>query len=978
MKEKLYNILQEKGIDDEKHRFRLDWELKEFKKYETITHSKLLKEVQNGSKPNSNILIWYLLGYIDQDPIDEVPERQVIPGKAPDIDIDFEDAERGRVIDYIKRRFGQYNVAQVCNVVKYSIKSAFQDAARIYGIAPQKAIAISKNISENNWNESSAYNQYKEIFDFAEHLLGQMRNFGRHAAAIIVTDKPVQKYVPVQYNADEDILLTEFPGEAVAESKLLKLDILGLSTLKIIKETIRSIKERHNKKIDITQVPLDDPKVFELFSKGLTTSVFQFESASMKGYLQKLQPEKLEDIVVMNALFRPGSIPIINNYIRRRHGEEKVEYEHPVLEKVLKPTLGLLVFQEETIMIAHLASGMSLGRADMLRRYMEKWHSKFKNDTKGKKKWQQEFFEGCKKQGLNTQETEFIWNYLINQTGYQFNRCASGDCVIDADASNKWRPTIREMYKIKNNSRYAKDTNHYPLMKRYRSKKGYGKSYSLCEDGLLRLNKIVDIYYEGEREVFEILLEDGKKIEVTSNHNFPLPDGRKLNIDSGLSVGDYLYINEGYKKQSKAWRRYNFSEISQEPSGKHYSGRGFPLGQDNPGYTNGEYLKFKKNTDELLLEANGKCSVCGKVLKRVERHHKDGNRHNNEKSNLQICCVGCHKKLDYALGRAKKGQKGNEPEIRKIVSIKSIGYKDVYNIEMAAPNHTLSINRIITSNSHSLSYAMIAYYTGWLKVHYPVEFMCASLNSDKTPTDKLLSECKQIGIDVLYPDVNKSKTSFSILDNTTIVYGLSSIKNCGTVPAKWISDNAPYKSIRDFFDKLTASKMGTKVNKRVLDSLICAGAFDELYPNRRVLYDNYNDFRKQKSITSFSEFIKGKLVPDWNKEEKLAYMHDLLTIDIASVIMEQKSDIIEKLKPMLDKHSMIGVITDVARKRDKNGNMMAFVTVHNGEQAQRFPLFSRQFAQNARKLEKNKLLVFKIGKMRDGDLLINSIMIPEV
>lgn len=702
MKDKLYRLLGEKGIDDEKHRSRLQFELKEFKKYEVVTHTNLLKDVDKGAKPDPNILIWYLLGYTHKDPIDNPPERITIPGKAPDIDIDFEDARRGDVIDYIKRRFGRNNVAQVCNVVTYSIKSAWQDAARIYGIPAQQAFLISKSITESNWNESDAYSQYPEVFKFAEHLLGQMRNFGKHAAAIIVTDKPVQYYLPVQYNRDDDILLTELTGEAIADSKLLKLDILGLSTLKIMKDTIGYVKERHDTDVDLSKIDLEDKDVFDLFSKGLTTSIFQFESPSMKGYLQKLKPEKLEDIVIMNALFRPGSIPIINNYIRRRHGEEEVEYAHPVLEQVLKPTLGLLVFQEETISIAHLASGISLGRADMLRRYMEKWDSKFKNDVKGKRQWEAEFFEGCKKKGMKTPDAKFIWEYLIKQTGYQFNR------------------------------------------------------------------------------------------------------------------------------------------------------------------------------------------------------------------------------------------------------------------------------------SHSLSYSMIAYQTAWLKVHYPVEFMCSSLNSDKTPIDQLTSECKQLGIRVLYPDVNKSQTRFSIVDETTIIYGLSSIKNCGTVPGTWISEHAPFKSISDFFRQLAEDKTtGKKVNKRVLDSSIRSGAFDALYENRKTLYENYDEYRKKHLNMEFEEYVADKPVEDYSMQEKLQLLQELLTLDVSSIIIEEKRQQIADLRRMLGKGAIIGVVSDIARKRDKNGNMMAFVSIRDENNIQRYPMFNRQYAENVSNLVTGRLLVFKMGKMKSGDLLINKIMVPE-
>ena len=703
-KKELLEILKKKNLYDEEHIKRLNKEWKEFKRYERITHTDLAKEIQNGARPHPNILIWYLLGYTKKDPINSSLEYKMIEGKSPDIDLDFEDDLRGEIVNYLKRRFGYDHVAQVSNIVKYSIKSAFQDAARIYSIPFTKAVEISKTINDDNWNESQYYDTYKEIFSFSETLLGQMRNFGRHAAAVIITDKPVYRYVPVQYNQDDDILLTEYPGDAVTSIKLLKLDILGLATLKIIKDTIRYVQERHNTTIVLDEIPFDDPKVFNLFSRGLTTSVFQFESASMKGYLQQLKPESLEDLTAMNALFRPGSIPIINNYIRRRHGKEEIKYEHPILKEVLEPTYGLLIYQEQTIMIAHLASGMSLGRADILRRYLEKWNTKFKNDTEGKRKWEQEFKDGCKKKGLRPSEANFLWNYLIKQSGYSFNK------------------------------------------------------------------------------------------------------------------------------------------------------------------------------------------------------------------------------------------------------------------------------------SHALSYAIIAYYTGWLKVYYPVEFMCASLNSDKTPIGKLISECKQLGINVIFPDINKSQPEFSIIDEKTIIYGLSSIKNCGEVPAKIIASLAPYKSVEDFFSRIRETKNGGKVNKRVLDSLIKAGAFESIYINRKVLLKNYDTWRKKKNKISFEDYIKEENLweEDFSKEEKLKFLVDLLTLDTSSIIVEENMDTIRKLEESTSKEDVVGVISDITTKRDRNGNMMAFVSVRNSKQVKRYPMFSRQYAAHGKNLEMGRVLIFRMMTLKGNDKAIKTIIKPNI
>jgi DNA polymerase-3 subunit alpha len=259
----------------------------------------------------------------------------------------------------------------------------------------------------------------RKTLAFAETLEGSNRHTGTHACGVIIGPDNLMEHVPLAIAKDSQMMVTQYEGKLVESVGMLKMDFLGLKTLSIIKDAIENIHKRHDILIDIEQIPIDDPRTFELYHRADTIGTFQFESDGMRSYLKELKPTNIEDLIAMNALFRPGPMEFIPTYIRRKHGREKIEYPHPLLEEILKPTYGIMVYQEQIMQVAQVMGGFTLGGADSLRRAIGK---------KEKEKMEQQritFVEGAKQKGIPEQKALEVWSIMIEFANYGFNRSHS-------------------------------------------------------------------------------------------------------------------------------------------------------------------------------------------------------------------------------------------------------------------------------------------------------------------------------------------------------------------------------------------------------------------------------------------------------------------------------------------------------------------------------------------------------------------------
>jgi len=391
-------------------------------------------------------LVAYALGITDVDPLryDLLFERFLNPERIsmPDIDIDFCFERRDEVIEYVREKYGKRNVAQIITFGTMASRGVVRDVSRVLKIPIPKADAIAKKIpvfqgkpmpieeafervpelKELNAEQDP---QIHELIEYAKTLEGLARHASVHAAGILIAPDDITNYVPLAMTSDKQITTQWTMGwcEAIG---LLKMDFLGLRNLTVIHNSEKMIRERYDPKFSIKNIPLDDAKTFELFGNGNTIGIFQFESSGMQEYLRKLKPNRVEDLIAMNALYRPGPMDMINDFIARKKGEKEITYLHEKLEPILQETYGIIVYQEQVMRITSELGGFTLAEADLMRRIMGK---KKKEEMQGQK---DKFIEGCIKNGIDKQVARQIADMIEKFASYGFNKSHSAAYALIA------------------------------------------------------------------------------------------------------------------------------------------------------------------------------------------------------------------------------------------------------------------------------------------------------------------------------------------------------------------------------------------------------------------------------------------------------------------------------------------------------------------------------------------------------------------
>jgi len=382
-------------------------------------------------------LIAYCIGITRIDPIKYglLFERFLNPERIsmPDIDIDFSDRDRDKIIKYVIDKYGQENVCQIITFGTMAARAVVRDVGRVMSIPYSEVDRIAKLIpfdTEMTLERAMEMQpdlkrlvasdpKIAQLMEYSKTLEGLSRHASVHAAGVVIAPSNLTDYVPL-FRTNRDETVTQFDMKGIEEIGLLKMDFLGLRTLTVIEDTLRLVEEKEGVKIDIDKIPLDDTKTFELFASGETTGLFQFESAGMRDYLRKLKPDSLGDLAAMNALYRPGPLDayMVDEYIDRKKGK-KVHYEHPKLEKILKETYGVIVFQEQVLEIAKELAGYTLGKADILRKAMGKKDAELMAGEK------EEFIDGAVAHHIDRQKAERIFEQIATFGRYGFNKAHS-------------------------------------------------------------------------------------------------------------------------------------------------------------------------------------------------------------------------------------------------------------------------------------------------------------------------------------------------------------------------------------------------------------------------------------------------------------------------------------------------------------------------------------------------------------------------
>ncbi len=402
-----------------------------------------------GSAAGSVVAYCTKITNIDPIKYDLLFERFLNPERIslPDIDIDFDDEGRGRVIDWVVDKYGKENVAQIITYGTMAAKSSIRDTARVLDLPLHEADQTAKlvpdftslsklfSLDEKELKKDLKSDQFvnaksliqlangsdltSSTINHARKIEGSVRNVGTHACGVIITPKPLIDLIPITNAKDSDLLVTQFDNSVVENAGLLKMDFLGLRNLTIIKDCVKIINKIHQKNIDIDKIPLDDSKTFEIFQRGETTGIFQFSSDGMKSHLQNLLPDKFDDLIAMNALYRPGPMEYIPDYVKRKHGKEEVQYDLPEMEEYLSSTYGITVYQEQVMLLSQKLAGFSKGDADMLRKGMGKKIKSVLDNLKPK------FFKGCEKNGFDLSVVKKIWTDWEAFASYAFNKSHS-------------------------------------------------------------------------------------------------------------------------------------------------------------------------------------------------------------------------------------------------------------------------------------------------------------------------------------------------------------------------------------------------------------------------------------------------------------------------------------------------------------------------------------------------------------------------
>lgn len=696
----------------------------------------------------------YCIGITNIDPIKYqlLFERFLNPDRKsmPDIDTDFDDEGRQKVIDYVVDKYGKQQVAQIVTYGTMAAKMSIKDVARVLDLPLEQSNALAKlvpdkpgislkrvltapingdgSLSEKEGLVTEDLENVKRLREFLESdgtaestvlkeamiLEGSVRGTGVHAAGIIIAPTDLTEIIPVATVKDSDLLLTQFEGSVIEDAGVIKMDFLGLKTLTIIRDALRLIKQNHGVDISIDDIPLDDRKTYELYQRGETNGTFQFESAGMQKYLRDLKPDKFDDLIAMNALYRPGPLEYIPDFIARKHGRQTVVYDLPDMEEYLKDTFGICVTGDTLVF----------------------------NATSGRSE-------------------------RIDQLSHKV-----GDFYVQSiDKNGQTRRSVM--------------------------------TYWVCN---------------GKKPVFEMKLKNGASVKMTANHKILTPDGwrelRQINLGTLVATPKRLIatqsdnvLDKGVQWEEVISIRFAGEELVYDISveGTHnFVGNNIILHncvyQEQIMLLSQKLAGFSKGDADVLRKAMGKKQKA--VLDKM--------------------------KGQFVQGAVAKGHPAEKLE-------------KIWTDWEAFASYAFN-------KSHSTCYAFVAYQTAYLKAHYPSEYMAGVLTHSQNNIEKItffLEECKRMGLMVKGPDINESEVNFSVNKKGDIRYGLGAVKGVGEAAVENLiierNANGPFSSIFDFMRRMNLRT----VNKRVMESMVMAGTFDEYIPNRAAFFqpsDKYETY----------------------------------------------------------------------------------------------------------------------------------------
>jgi hypothetical protein len=785
----------------------------------TWAKTKMLVGPARGSSAGS--LLCYLVGITEVDPIKHnlLFERfiDLTRKDLPDIDIDFNDNKRELIFQYLCDKYGKANVARIGNINTFKPRSLMQSAFSRLGIPDHERfnlVNVLVNYSsgderygkgiEDTFKTTDIGRRFMEKYPEAA-VITQIENHashtGVHAAGIIVSMEPVIDYCTV---ADGIAHLDKPDAEAL---NLLKIDALGLRTLGVIEDAGVTTAD------ELYSLQLNDPKVLAVFNDKKFSSVFQFEGMAQRSVTAVINVDSFETLDHITALARPGPLGggAAQKYIERKAGREPITTSHPLLGKILEDTYGVALYQEQILKIVRELGGFSWEDTTTIRKAM--------SGRKGEEYFNRmglQFTKGAKANGIKENVAKEIWGEIVSFGSWAMNKCVAGNQkVLLARRLNDGRKTIP----ISEFSRF----------------KTLPSVWALQKDGRARWAKPVALHHNGKRQCFRYEFDDGSRVDCTPDHKFLINE--KWRPISKAAIGSrFTALAAPDKKGFREKLGIGYIKGRRSKNPKFQS-----TGKDHPGWIDGRSYFFGKFRAERM---NSPCDDCGRKKKRMETHHNDFKQGTERPNDLAWLCPSCHAKRHRSFGnRLDKGRRGRPTIFKSLTKISSLGLRDTYDLEMPSPNHNFALaNDLITSNSHTCSYAMISYYCAWMKAYHPLEYAAACLRGAKDDDGRLavLREMTQEGVAYVAFDMKRSQLDWTVQDGK-LIGGFLNFHGVG--PAKASSlikmrDEGKYEALTK---KLAEMKL----------------KFNDLYPLLTAYGDLYDE---HKALTSNKFPEEGKVV----------------------------------------------------------------------------------------------------------------------
>ncbi|MGO1549586.1 MAG: hypothetical protein ACTHWO_07190 [Nesterenkonia sp.] len=672
-------------------------------------------------------------------------------------------------------------------------------------------------------------------------------------------------------------------GDMVEDFGLLKMDFLGIQNLDYIDLTFEYLARRAEEGLPQSVDDIPDPDgdldghfgedvdaAYDMLAAGRTAGVFQLDGAGMTRVVQDIGPENLNDLSAAVALYRPGPISakMPEDYAAKKHGRQPESYERLTTDEdeiewladVLDETYQSVVYQEQGMRLGQVVAGFD----DIQRSTLRKAIGKKKQDLMDQcSEW---WFDGYDKEFekngelispvFSRQTAERVWGFIKGSADYSFNKCLTGETKLSTERREDYW-TIEKLYRRLHGDwsgpadkcsycweRPAKpQTPDSPcdrcsswLTKFKDSSRGFRLLAADSTDGRIRPQMVKDVHHNGVREVYKITLADGRTVRATQNHRFLSADGSYIHVRDLTPIESSLATHGGYAGQEHG------SNENRTTSGPRIFKKNVPWyapKSRNTAFIDGGYVKLREWT--LQTWRGAACDECGipRGETRLERAHLDGNRRNNEPENLAWKCVSHHKKWDYAKnGRRRRWEKGHLVTEATVVSVEPDGVEDVYDVEMASgTDHNFLANGVVSHNSHSAAYALLAYWTAYLKANYPVEYGAAMLATSDNDEKRLmlLADLKGEGIEIGAPAVNESAQK-TVPVSGEIRLGLGEIKDVGKAAASIVDARAmggEFVGLHDFATRVKG------INVKSMRALIESGAMDAFGPRRGLLKTLY-------------------------------------------------------------------------------------------------------------------------------------------